>query len=146
MRFKPIILVCFLTGLALIVSCGDDSPTESSGATVNGTLSLPAEASGQPYYVLIDHDLDGGNGFVMAVTNTCGSGTTTAYSISGVPAGTYYVYAVVFVVGNPQDEPQAGDFVGVYGSTLSAPLPNPNAVVPSSGTVTFNITLEVMGG
>jgi len=146
MRIKSTILLGFLIGLALIISCGDDSPTASSGATVSGTLSLPADASGQTYYVLIDNDVDGGNGFVKAATNTCGSGTTIHYSISDVPAGTYYVYAVVFIVGDPQDEPQAGDFIGIYGTTLSGPLPAPNAQVPSSGSVTFNITLEIMGG
>ena len=118
--------------------------TSLPNATVTGTLTLPADASGKEYFIIIDSDTDGDNGYVNATIGTCGSGTTVDYSISNVPAGTYYVYAGVRIVSDHDSSPQNGDYIGFYG-TGSDPPDEANAVVPSSGTVTFDITLSIMG-
>jgi hypothetical protein len=55
-------------------------------ATVTGMLTLPAEANGREYIVIVDTDTDGDNGFVASTIDTCGTGLTVDYSISAVPA------------------------------------------------------------
>lgn len=111
-------------------------------ATINGTLYLPAEANGKEYVVLVDDDTDGDNGWIAATEGICGTETTVNYSISDVPAGTYYVYAIVRIVSDPDAGAEKGDYIGYYGSSNGSPS-SANAVVPSSGTVTFDITMSV---
>ncbi len=114
----------------------------SENATVIGTLFLPAEANGKEYVVIVDNDTDGDNGWIAATVGTCGSGTTVSYSINDVPAGTYYVYAVVRIVSDHDSSALPGDYIGFYG-TGSDPPAQANAVVPSSGTVILDITLSI---
>jgi len=143
-----IYLIAFALFLIFLYQgCGkDDSPVNggTGSTTVKGTLTLPAAADGKTLFVAIDYDRNGDNGFNYSGTGTCGAGTTENYSISNVVADNYYIYAVVFVVGNPSQGPQSGDYLGFYGGTISNPPNSPNASVPSSGTVTFDINLEVM--
>jgi hypothetical protein len=112
-----------------------------SSVTVNGTLTLPAEANGKEYIVIVDNDTEGDNGWINATVGTCVSGTTVDYSISNVPAGTYYIYAVVRIVSAHDSPAEDGDYIGFYGSG-EAPPENANAIVPDSGTVTFDISLS----
>lgn len=143
---KLVLFLSFLTILAMISSCKkDDDSAEPTNATVNGTLILPQEANGKEYWVLIDNDLDGGNGYVSVTSGTCGSGTTVNYSISNVTSGTYYISAGVRIFSAPDNPPEEGDYVGIYGGTIINLPGAANAVVPSSGTVTFDITLDIMG-
>ena len=115
-------------------------------ATITGTLTLPAEASGKEYFVLVDNDTTGDNGYINATIGTCGSGTTVDYSISNVPAGTYYLYAVVRIVSVHDSPPEPCDYLGYYGTGSTAPS-DANADVPFSGTVIFDIRLfGIMGG
>jgi hypothetical protein len=126
-----------------IENCDAFPDDDGGGATtVTGTLTLPSEANGQEYWVLIDNDTNGDNGHIDATVGTCGSGTTVDYSLSNVPAGTYYVYAGVRVVSDFDSPPEDGDYFGFYG-TGSIPPIAANAVVPALGTVTFDITLSL---
>ncbi len=143
---KSVMLLSLPSILVVMLGCGSDSPNGPSGATVEGRLTLPTEANGKEYWVLIDNDINGDNGYLRAVSGNCGSGTSVNYSFSDVPAGTYYVYAGVRIVSSSDSAPENGDYVGIYGGTLSNAPSQPNAVVPSSGTVTFNITLGIMAG
>ena len=143
------VLMAFILVLGIIglSGCSKKKSTKGDadhGATVNGTLTLPAGAHDKEILVIIDHDLDGDNGFVIAVTGTCGSGTVYTYEFSSVSVGTYYVYALVRVVSASDSPPQSGDYFKIYGGSLANPPSQPNAVVPSSGTVTFDITLGVI--
>ena len=54
------------------------------------------------------------------------------------------MYAVVFLGSNTSQGPQSGDYLGFYGGTIANPPNSPNASVPSSGTVAFDINLEAM--
>lgn len=140
-----IILTLFL--VSLDQGCSkDDNPVDntSGSATVKGTLTFPAPAPGKFGAVLIDNDTNGDNGYKYAAGGTCGSGTTQTYTFNDIPTGTYYIYAVVFVVGDTTQGPQSGDYYGIYGGTMNNPPNSPNASVPSSGTATFNFTLGVM--
>jgi hypothetical protein len=146
---RAIVLAVAALGCCWALSCSKESPTspgkkeKTEGATVAGTLQLPAEAPGKTFAVVIDDDTNSANGFVKVITGTCGSGTRISYQITEVPAGTYYLYAVVWVVSSPLTTPRSGDFVGFYG--VQAGIPSaPNATVPTSGRVTFDIQLIVM--
>ncbi|MDY7034376.1 MAG: SBBP repeat-containing protein [Thermodesulfobacteriota bacterium] len=120
-----------------------DSNLDTTSATVTGTLTLPSDANGTEYFVIIDNDTDGDNGYIAATSDTCGPGTTVDYPISNVPAGTYYIYACVRIVSTHDSPPESDDFFGFYGTGNSVPT-EPNAVIPSSGTVSFDITLGIM--
>jgi hypothetical protein len=119
------------------------------GATVSGTLTgLPAGAVGRQYWVVIDNDFDGGNNVLYSTTGTCSS-TSQSYTIDNVAAGTYYVYAVVYVVGSGDGPPQDGDYVGIYGGSLSGGLPPSANVTVTDPGPTPNIdmaTEECTGG
>lgn len=140
-----VLIMAMLLIIGLSCSDDDDDVTNSStGATVTGTITLPATASGKDLYVLIDDDFDGGNGEVRMVQYVCGDLNQYSYEFTDIPAGTYFIYAAVFVVGDGSGEPVTGDYMGIYGGTLANPPMSANATVPSSGTANFDITLEVM--
>jgi len=134
----------------LIGTCGFfscENPTENSKAPakITGSLSLPAAAEGKKWVVLLDDDIDGDNGFVRADSGTCGAAMIVSYTINDPPAGSYYLYAVVFVVSDGSKGPQGGDYLGIYGGSFPDNVPTqPNATVPAAGTASFNITLMAM--
>lgn len=141
--FNSIFPIGLLFTLVLILSCGDDQSTEPTAATVTGAILLPEAANGFTYDVLIDEDINGDNGFVAATSGVCGSETSISYSISNVPAGTYYVYGCVHLATEPGSAPGSGDCIGMHGGSIFSPPSAPNVVVPSSGTVTCDITMVV---
>ena len=144
--YFALVLIITLFCIVNFIACSSDdsNPTESQKATVTGTLNLPADAAGKTWAVLFDTDIDGDNGYAFMGMGTCPSGTEVPYSVSDVPAGTYYLYAVVFVGGNFTEGPQFGDFIGIYGGEYPNNAPaSPNAQV-TSGTNTFDINLVVM--
>jgi hypothetical protein len=92
--------------------------------------------------VVVDADFNGDNGNVTYVGGTCGAGTTCDYTISNVPPGSYYLYAVVRVVSGSDDPPQTGDYLGMYGGSFNNPPASPNVSVQSGGAVTCGFALE----
>jgi len=138
------ILVCIIVFLITgLTSCHKFPSEDSSNAIVQGNLLLPFAAEGKTYRVMIDYDNDGANGCVINTTDVCGSEATVAYTIHGVPKGTYYLYAVVWVIGEVDKAPLSGDYFGYYNTGINPP-DKPNAVVPSSGSVNFDITLFII--
>ena len=112
--------------------------------TISGVLNIPDAASGKTWVVMIDNDMNGDNSSVGMNFGVCGSGTTVSYQIQNVPVGTYYIYAVVFVVSDGDGEPVAGDYVGIYGGDFPYDIPTqPNATVNASHKE-FDIDLAVM--
>jgi hypothetical protein len=138
------ILALFL-GFLSFSSCDSDNSTnggDKGPADVSGELRLPAKAEGKSWIVIFDNDINGDNGFALAKSGTCGSGTTIHYTIKDVPSGTYFLYACVFVASDGSQGPQGGDFLGIYEGSYPNNVPSePNAVVPPSGSATFNIDL-----
>jgi len=140
-------------GLVLIIilsvlCCSKKTPTspnheKSELATITGMLILPAEANGKTFAVVVDSDTNNTNGFVRVIMGTCGTGDRVPYEITDVPAGIYFLYAVVWVVSEPLNPPATGDFVGFYGTENAIP-PAPNVTIPTSGQVTLDITLMVL--
>jgi hypothetical protein len=130
-----------------VVGCSkDDNGVVTGTGTVSGTLTYPAPAAGAQWLVIVDNDFNGDNGWVASSSGTCGSGTTMMYSVTDVPTGTYYVYALVRVVSGPTDPPQDGDYLGIHGGSLTNSPQSPTASVSSGGTVTCDITLGVASG
>jgi hypothetical protein len=142
--FKPAarILAILIVGCSIGVLGCDDSTEPGSGATVLGRLTLPANAPGSPYVVMVDTDTNGDNGSVASTTGICGDTREVSYSIANVAEGTYYVYAAVGAVSDLSSGPQTGDFYGFFGTGGTEPA-SPNAAVPASGSVSFNINLSV---
>ena len=139
-------LMCILFSLIIfsgIISCSDDSITNGSNVTIEGTLTLPFEANGKTWAVLIDDDLNGDNGYVIIGMGSCGIGTNISYSINDVPTGTYYVYSAIFVVSDGSQGPQIGDLLGIYGGQPYNIPTSPNANISSSNLI-FDIDLYVM--
>ena len=137
-------LLTLLSVLNFIACSDDDNPTEPEKATVTGTLNLPEDATGKTWAVIFDNDINGDNGYAALGMGLCGSGTEVTYSVSDVTTGTYYLYAVIFVVSDGSQGPQVGDFIGIYGGDYPDNAPaSPNAQVKSA-TNTFDIDLVVM--
>jgi hypothetical protein len=135
----PILSVFIMVfGISGKVYC-EDPFSEGGGATVKGTVTLPAEANGKTCNVTIDDNNVYVDGFVKEVRITCGAGTKVEYEISDVPGGDYIVYSLVRVNSKPMSPPVKGDFQGYYPS-------GPNATVPDSGTVTFDFPISVLTG
>jgi len=126
---KYLALLFSITLIAAFSGCD----AGSTRATVTGTLTLPAAAN-FTYYVLVENDA------YNPVAETSGVVTASAtvnYSISDVLYGTYYIYAWV-----DDDADSKAEHEGYYGGVTVNPPLVPNAVVPASGTVVFNITFS----
>ena len=115
---------------------------------VSGTLTLPADTNSVNYWVLLDSDVNGGNGYVSYSSGTIGSTPTNKvnYFIPFRDPGTFYIYAGVDANndGDPSG-PTTGDFYGHYGGTptpLDAPG-SPNAVIVTNGPNIFDFNLAV---
>ena len=138
-----VISVVLCVGILGFVGCDGDNGGGPDTVTVTGALSLPADASGRTWVVLVDNDTNGDNGSIFEGIGICGAGTEIEYVLNDVPAGTYYVYAVVFVSSDGGQGPQPGDFWGIYGGSFPAGIPTqPNATV-SPGINDFDIALSV---
>jgi hypothetical protein len=116
------------------------SVVPSTGATIVGTITLPGDATGKKYYVIVGPNLTGGS--VSATTGTV-TGSSIPYSLPNVPAGTYYLYSNVDMTGHwgsaSGGNTASGDYICVYGATSIFTYPSaPNFSVPSTGTVTGN--------
>jgi hypothetical protein len=107
--------------------------------TVEGTVTIPAAATGAYWMVIVDDDTDFANGYIADDDGTLSSGTTFDYTILNVPTGTYYIFGVVDV--DNSMGMTDGDYLGFYGGTGVDPPASANATLPSSGTVTFDFSL-----
>jgi hypothetical protein len=126
--------------------CGmvPDASVTIAGATVIGTVTLPASAPpGAKSAVSIYAAPFPDAGVPVALGGFAWNGGTSAdYQVAGVPAGTYFVYALVKVVAAGGATPVAGDYYGWYGGDTSGnPPAAANAIVPESGTVRFDFSL-----
>jgi hypothetical protein len=114
----------------------------TGSTTVTGTITLPTSVVDKPYYVIIDTNTNGGDGYVAADAGVV-TGDTINYTLQGVPAGTYFVYAVVYNAPPGNNGPQGGDYLGFYGNSTSSA----NVTVPATGTVPgIDVTLSTFSG
>jgi len=146
-KYFSVFIIFLIFGFLIYFSCSkedDDNITNGvTTATINGTLNIPTDATGKSWAVLVDNDINGENGNVCFSDGTCGTGTAISYTVENVPTGTYYLYAVVFVVSDGSQGPQPGDYWGIYGGQLPNNVSDsPNANI-TSGSHTFDINLTI---
>ena len=140
--YLPLILlivwVCFC-----FVAC--DNPT-SPGLTVTVNLNLPQPAPGRSCFIGFDEEADGDHTWWW--TGQLGQEEDYSFEFDDVPAGTYYLNATVFVASDGTGPPIPGDYWGLYleEGEDRRQLFSPNATVPESGSVTFDVTLWVLSG
>lgn len=102
-------------------------------ANLWGRMYLPAAAPGKNYYVLLDTDTDGSNGFISLATGVCGGSPYVDYSLAVPLPGNYYVYGYVDV-DSSGGAPNCGDYIGFY----SYPDPYPFDPAADTTGVNFN--------
>lgn len=146
------------TGSAVITATADGgktatcivavAPALTGSTSVTVRISLPRDATGKSYFVGISDTM----GSVPSVAGKTGTvtGSSITHTFTKVPAGTYYIYAAVDVAGTWSKgtvETVKGDFIAVYMTGAGSAMPtSPNAVVPASGTTTFDLNSSVFGG
>jgi hypothetical protein len=129
------------SGLGYPVIATEAGALETTVDTViTGTLSLPGEAIDMSYTVMISDILSIENPLIT-VNGICGSGTSVEFTLDAVYGGTYYLIALVDT--DSSGELSDGDYIGIYGGSLSELPVMPNAEVPESGTVDLDLTLEI---
>ena len=129
------ICICFL-------ACDTDDPA-SSRLTVTVNLTLPQPAPGRPCFIGFDEDADGDH--TWSWMGQLGQEEDYSFEFNDVPPGTYYLVATVFVVSDGTGPSIPGDYTGYYlqEGQERGEVFVPNAIVPESGSVTFNVTLWV---
>jgi len=146
------------------LSCGEDETPvapRQTGATVSGTLLFPAEVDSVKYFVWLDTDIDPDNGYEKMDSGYDDTQSGISYSFGTTAAGTYFLYAsAVRAPASPKAGLTAPANVlwGTWGTPVqitsitpeSGPVGTPvtlqggpvaNAVVPKTGTVTFDVRL-----
>jgi len=112
-QIRLLSLLAIAAAAVIFLGCENAAAADDAKkATVSGTVTLPASVVDVDYIVIVDTDMDGGNGFTGSATGTV-TGTTFDYSIADIPAGDYYIYAVVYASGGDAGgEPVDGDYFG----------------------------------
>jgi len=96
--------------------------------------------SGKSYVVIVDTDIDGGNGTTSTTKGTA-NGTSFTYSLTDIAAGNYFVYAFIALNGTGDSGPQTGDYFAAYGASSLSGLPKTaNVAVSATGTVTIDMS------
>jgi len=147
------LFLCLLLFLPLLLfsKCDFLEPEEEETAvSVTINLSTPngIDVSGKSWEIIFETDIEniGSGEFDYYTSGTCGSGSTQIIQLNNVEAGAYYLFAVIYMSQRTEAGPQYGDYIGVYGDIDPEELTTPNAVVPESGSATFNINMWIMGG
>ncbi|MFA6506334.1 MAG: Ig-like domain-containing protein [Treponemataceae bacterium] len=109
----------------------------TAGATVTGTVILPATVTNKFYSVIVDTDHDGDNGGQTAVAFGYVTGDSLTYAMENVPTGAYNIYSVVYVAttGTP-GAPIDGDYNSVDPTFVN---------VSGTGTITANRVCRIRG-
>ena len=133
--------------MTAVVMSAPSTPTITptiNGCSISGTVTLPFVSTGKNWYVIVDNDTNGGNGWVNATSGTTNGTNQFTYNVA-VPNGTYYVYTVVdeLNTGMPSG-PQPGDYVGFFGTLWPAVPGSPNVTVVCPGGGVFDITAALM--
>ncbi|MBN2223096.1 MAG: putative Ig domain-containing protein, partial [Deltaproteobacteria bacterium] len=111
-------------GTALTAIRLNVSPT--TGATINGTVTLPVSVTGKPYLVVVDTDDDMTNGGYASVAAGSVTGSSFEYWIENVPDGDFVVYAAVFDVSDIWllSDISPGDYLSDEGTLVTVDGPD----------------------
>jgi hypothetical protein len=110
-------------------------PTSTAVVSPNlsGAVTVPSDANGKHFAVVVDNDTNTANGYVAKFDGIVNA-TSLPYAFL-VTAGTYYVYAYVDMNNSGMTGPGGMDYFGNYGSWT--------AVVPTATAVDFNCTNQL---
>ncbi len=111
----------------------------SGNTTITGILNLPEEVQDRFYFILIDDDTNAENKAIVIIIGKISKGKSINYKINNVPAGSYFIYAIVKK--NREGPPEKDDYIGFYMTTKQFPR-EPNCIIPISGTVNFDINMR----
>ena len=155
---KVILLLAFAVLLAFVSSCSKDDSTQpvttttttvqttttvaATTGTISGTISLPAGAAGDVTNTRVATyaSFDDWNADRVLKFTACAN--TGAYTIPGLPPGTYYMDAWKDMNGNSVID--LGDFFNVYGSG-SYPNYNLSPISVAAGqTVSINFQVVIL--
>lgn len=135
--------------LLLFSKCDFLEPEEETAVsvTINLSISDGIDVSGKSWEIIFETDIEnlGAGEFDYYTSGTCGSGSTQTIQLNNVDPGAYYLFAVIYMSSRTEEGPQYGDYIGIYGNINPEELTSPNAVVPESGSATFNIDMWIMG-
>ncbi len=141
---KKLWLLLFAMVLAVsVLSCGGEEAETT--ATITGTITLPAGVSGDlnnaRVAIYISYS-DWQQDRVLKSVAATGSGASATYTMTDVAPGNYYLD--VWKDNNNNQQWDAGDFFGVYGTSLW-PVPQFTPFSVSAGqTFTADIELIVL--
>jgi hypothetical protein len=142
--FARVLLAC-----AALSACGKSTQATdgaagdtTGGASVAGTLTLPATAQGAGYFVRLAIGVSTVTAPVAETTGTTTGTTSLAYEIRDVPSGTYFLLGFVDVDASGGTASTPGDYAGWYGHNGDGnPPAAANVVVPDTGTVRYDFAL-----
>lgn len=131
-----------VAALGLLVACPSPKPTVTVGSTtVKGTLRLSKSYKGKKYKVFLAKD-KAGKDIVSSTSGTAGISTVIPYTIEKVPAGKFFLFALIDVNGDDDSDfsVDQGDLYGFFNGGEDAP-DEANATVAESGEVDFDVEL-----
>ena len=155
---KVIILLSFTVLLTFVTSCSSDDTTQpvttttttvqttttvaSTTGTISGTISLPAGAAGDVTNTRVATyaSFDDWNADRVLKFTACAN--TGAYTIPGLPPGTYYMDAWKDMNGNSVID--LGDFFNVYGSGSYPNYQLSPVSVAAGQTVSINFQVVIL--
>jgi uncharacterized protein (DUF2141 family) len=117
--------------------------TNTAVANINGTITMPGVTTEDFAVILFDASKSFASAQILAGSFTASA--TASYN-GYVPAGDYYVLAVVYTSGGPFGPPAINDHIGISGYAWPAWPSSPNITVPpaGSGSVTADITTALI--
>jgi len=158
--------VLFITAGIIIAGCSSESPsgpqTPQNTATVTATMTITATPTKTPDYgtlsgsielpagqgqpgsvwqVIVDTDKNFANDIECTINGVCGASVSIPYSVT-LPAGTYYVYAIVKVQSSLTQPPVQGDYLGIYGNTYPDTPASANVAITVNNTAS-NIDIDM---
>ncbi len=113
----------------------------STTGIIHGVLNLPGNSEGKKYYIFLFSSFNGFFNSEIQISGICGTGNNIPYSIS-IPEGSYYLVAYVDVDNNGTlFSPNAGDYVGVYGTLWPLWPDNANINISNGEELICNVNL-----
>jgi hypothetical protein len=133
-KYQQICFFVLITSMLLFCTAG------AYAGSISGTVSYSGSRTGTLYVALFNSPVitpgQEGPGYVTQINNP---GVDTAYTISGVPDGTYYVGAIKT---NNTDAIQKEDPYGMYGAPTSVVVSGGDAVTGKDFTIVDGTALH----
>jgi|GEM_PF-5974239 len=120
----------------------------TSGYILQGRMTFPPDdesQAGRPYTVVVDTDGNGDNGGQIAFfSGIAGKASDMSYIVSGIPAGTWNVYGILYMSADRYSEaPQRAPTAGTdYSGGSVGPVSGAYSVTTDRYDLDFNLTIH----